>query len=92
TRLCRTTCAEYKIKTINNTTDPEWNEVFNEDPSADDFRKRAQFLLNALVDKDAVDTVYGKNKYALQESNTSGGGILKTKYDTSELNERSTQF
>ncbi|CAF1539188.1 unnamed protein product, partial [Adineta steineri] len=31
-------------------------------------------------------------RYALQEPNTSGGSILKIKYDTSESNEHSTQF
>ncbi|CAF1149216.1 unnamed protein product [Adineta steineri] len=65
--------AEYKTKTINNTTEPAWNEVFefvvehyetdfiqfevfDEDPGADDFIGRAQFPLDALVDKEAVDT------------------------------------
>jgi hypothetical protein len=30
--------------------------------------------------------------YALQEPNTSGGGILKIKYDTAESNELNTQL
>jgi hypothetical protein len=30
--------------------------------------------------------------YALQQPKTSGGGILKIKYDTAESNEQNTQF
>lgn len=66
--------ANFKTKTINNTTNPEWNEVFefvveqyesdtiefevyDEDPGKDDFIGRAEFPLNALVDRqEAIDT------------------------------------
>ncbi|CAF1631558.1 unnamed protein product [Rotaria magnacalcarata] len=64
---------EYKTKTINNTTEPQWNEVFefaveqyesdsvvfevyDEDPGKDDFLGRAEFPINTLTDKEAVDT------------------------------------
>ncbi|CAF3704281.1 unnamed protein product [Rotaria sp. Silwood1] len=64
---------EYKTKTINNTTTPQWNEVFefvveqsesdavefevyDEDPGKDDFLGRAQYPINTLVGKEAVDT------------------------------------
>ncbi|CAF1168043.1 unnamed protein product [Rotaria sordida] len=64
---------EYKTKTINNTTSPQWNEVFefvieqyesdavefemyDEDPGKDDFLGRAQYPINTLVGKEAVNT------------------------------------
>ncbi|CAF4403022.1 unnamed protein product, partial [Rotaria sp. Silwood2] len=64
---------EYKTKTINNSTEPQWNEVFefvveqaesdavefevyDEDPGKDDFLGRAQYPINTLVGKEAVDT------------------------------------
>ncbi|CAF1165227.1 unnamed protein product [Adineta ricciae] len=47
---------EHRTKTIDNTTDPEWNEaVYDEDPGKDDFIGRAQFPLKNLSDTDAVD-------------------------------------
>ncbi|CAF0759941.1 unnamed protein product [Didymodactylos carnosus] len=59
---------EYKTKTINNTTDPEWNEVeqtesdhirfdvFDEDPGKNDFIGIANFPVKSVVEQGTVET------------------------------------
>jgi hypothetical protein len=58
-------------------------------------RKEVFVLLNFKLQIDLSNLDPEKTSiawYALQEPNTSGGGIIKIKYDASESNDQNTSF